>query len=87
MKYVTSRWYEYISVILILLTSGSVVFYHNLSPGVAISIYFLWGLFFHYNYNKQKHPNRRGLKYVLLLVVLIAISFLCNMRLDDNQII
>lgn len=75
---------EYLSVLLIILTSGSICYYKTLSPNISIVFFILFSIYF-YCKHKIKRSNNFSFLYIIIFTLLITISLLLNGNLADNQ--
>lgn len=76
--------FEYIAVALVLLTSGTCMWYHELTPAIACLIYLIFAIYY-----RIHHPIGTLLGftslYLFLSYIFIIISFCFHPLLADNQ--
>lgn len=75
---------DYIGIALMILTSGTYIWYQRLSPALSCVIFLLFSIF--YKYKIKKPLYRSGFLYVLMIFFLLLISFLFKGDLYDNQV-
>lgn len=75
---------EYIAVVLVLLTSGTYIWYHELTPAIACLIYLAFAIYY-----RIHHSMGGGLVftslYLFLTYAFIIVSFSFHPLMADNQ--
>lgn len=76
---------EYIAVLLVILTSGTYLWYHKLSPAISCSIFLVFAIFFRV-YHSKGCLIKSCFIYLIITYFIALVSFLIHPQIADNQL-